>query len=147
VTHDGTVQLRIEAVDFPEGRGDIRVGVQRRHKPGELLEPFAGSAATVSWVLDCALKSEGTDVSGPYIQGGPGGRFVYLAWEAPDGDAWTMFRRAKLMLEDVPADVLASAGRLGLLRGRLSLRDPKDGGPICARVRPPAVVWSAGAAG
>jgi hypothetical protein len=81
----------------------------------------------------------GDDVTGPYVEGRPGGRFVYLSW-TQDG---TMFRRAKLMLDGVPAEVLAAADRDGTLVARLGLTDAR-GGPLCAAVRPPVVRWSAG---
>jgi hypothetical protein len=53
-----------------------------------------------------------------------------------------MFRRAKLMLADVPAEVLDSAAASGLLVGRLGLTDA-NGQPRCARVRPPQIRWTA----
>jgi Family of unknown function (DUF5990) len=75
--------------------------------------------------------------------GAPGGRFIYLSWGAVDGAGqFALFRRAKLMLEDVPADVLDSAAKSGLLVGSLGLTDAK-GNPLCARVRPPQISWTA----
>jgi hypothetical protein len=53
-----------------------------------------------------------------------------------------MFRRAKLMLDVVPAEVLAAAAREGLLVGRLGLTDA-HGNPLCARVEPPHITWTA----
>ena len=53
-----------------------------------------------------------------------------------------MFRRAKLMLADVPAAVLDAAAASGLLVGRLGLTDAK-GQPLCASVRPPQIGWAA----
>jgi hypothetical protein len=61
---------------------------------------------------------DGTDIRGPHIQGRPGARFIYLSWGSVDGDGrFTLFRRAKLMLADVPADVLAVAAASGTLVG------------------------------
>jgi hypothetical protein len=54
-----------------------------------------------------------------------------------------MFRRSKLMLADVPDDILAKAATKGVLVGRLGLTDAK-GQPLCAAVRPPAIDWSVG---
>jgi hypothetical protein len=42
-------------------------------------------------------------------------------------------------------DVVGAAARSGRLLARVRLTDPK-GGPLCARVRPPYVEWSAGQA-
>jgi hypothetical protein len=84
----------------------------------------------------------GWDLRGPYVQGGPGGRFVYLSWGTVD-DAGTfhMFRRAKLWFDGIDPDVLAAAVGGGLLVARLGLTDA-DGHPLCAAVRPPLVQWS-----
>jgi hypothetical protein len=126
--------------DFP-GYSNIHVGVQRRNRREELLDLHPGDAAMAVWTFDCAV--DGTDVRGPYVQGPPGGRFIYLSWgTVDDAGRFSLFRRAKLMLEDVPRDVLASAAKSGLLVGSLGLTDAK-GNPLCARVRPPQISWSA----
>jgi hypothetical protein len=74
--------------------------------------------------MDCEVN--GSDVRGPYIQGRPGDRFIYLNWGSIDDGRMDMFRRAKLMLADVPSDVLANAAKTGLLVGRLGLTDAKS---------------------
>jgi hypothetical protein len=98
--------------------------------------------ATNSWIsTDCSV--DGTDVRGPHIQGRPGERFIYLSWGSVGDDGrFTMFRRAKLMLAEVPADVLAAAAASGTLVGTLGLTNAK-GHPLCARVKPPQIYWSA----
>lgn len=151
------LRIRIEGFDLPgrdfgPGGGapaytDVHVAVQRRDRPAELLGAQPGDAASVSWTLECTAvaSAAGTDVKGPYVQGGSGCRFVYLSWGTADGSgAFTMFRRAKLMLDAVPAEVLDTAVREGLLVGRLGLSDV-HGRPLCARVVPPRIIWSAGA--
>jgi hypothetical protein len=55
-----------------------------------------------------------------------------------------MFRRAKLMVADIdPALLAAVAADDGTLVAELGLTDGR-GGPLCARVRPPAVTWRRG---
>jgi len=82
------------------------------------------------------------DVKGPYVQGAPGGRFIYLSWGTVDArGVFTMFRRAKLMLDAVPADVLDAAARGDVLVACLGLTDA-CGEPRCARVVPPAITWT-----
>jgi hypothetical protein len=135
------VRIRIVGTRLPGDR-NVHVGVQRKNRPAELLELRPGDAPTAVWHLDCTV--DGADVRGPYIQGPPGGRFIYLSWgTVEDGGSFAMFRRAKLMFEDVPADVLAAAVDSGVLVGRLGLTDAK-GQPVCARVRPPQIKWTAG---
>jgi Family of unknown function (DUF5990) len=146
------VDIQIVGTDLPgrawtgEGeRRNVHVGVQRRNAPGDLLELRAADAPAVTWTLECTVDPARTppDVTGPYVQGGPGGRFIYLSWGTVDGaGAFAMFRRAKLMLADVPPEVMAAAMATGRLVGRLRLTDSR-GGPICARVRPPLVRWTA----
>ena len=54
-----------------------------------------------------------------------------------------MFRRAKLMFDGVPPDVLRRSVENGMLIGRLGLTDEK-GHPRCAAVRPPLIDWTPG---
>ncbi|MYW13922.1 monooxygenase [Streptomyces sp. SID2563] len=129
---------------FP-GYENIHVGVQRKDRPGELLGPTPGDAPGARWTLECtaAEDAEGVAVRGPYVQNRLGGRFVYLSWGTVDADGlFTMFRRAKLMFADVDPAVLAAAVRSGHLTARLPLSDA-EGRPLCARVRPPVIEWSA----
>jgi hypothetical protein len=150
------VEIRIEAADlpgrhcgpgpdFPDGHHNVHVGVQRRARRDELLGLTPGDAPSAAWALEATATPgpEGTDLKGPYIQGPPGGRFIYLSWVVVgDDESATLFRRAKLWLTAVPADVLDDAVRLGRLTGRLGLTDDK-GWPRCAAVRPPVIEWSA----
>lgn len=136
------VQIRIEGTDLP-GRncGDytnIHVGVQRKAPSSELVGVVPGDAAAPVWTLECTVN--GTDVRGPFIQGRPGARFIYLQWVA--ADVHSMFRRAKLMLDAVPAETMAAAVKSGVLTGSVHLTD-SCGMPRCAAVRPPAIEWRA----
>ena len=149
-----TIQIRIEASRLP-GRacgqgslqyGNVHVGVQRRGRPEEFLGLFPGDAPSAEWRLECraAQTPQGFDITGPYVQGRPGGRFVYLSWVNLDGDgAPAMFRRAKLMADALDPAVVEAATRSGVLLARLGLTDA-EGRPLCAAVRPPAITWSAG---
>jgi hypothetical protein len=110
-----------------------------------LLGLVPGDAPSATWTLDCKATSSstGVDLTGPYIQGRPGGRFIYLSWGILDeAHAFMMFRRAKLQLDVIPPAVLANAVERGLLMGRLGLTDTQ-GNPLCAAARPPVIDWSA----
>lgn len=151
------MRIRIEGTDLPgttcsppdAGTApyqNIHVGVQRRGRPGELLHLHPGDAASAHWDLECTATPTpgGIDVTGPYVQGRPGERFVYLSWGTVDDDGgFTMFRRAKLMLAAVDPGVLEQAAHRGRLTARVRLTDAL-GHPICARVRPPYIEWSPG---
>ncbi|MEV4298228.1 DUF5990 family protein [Microbispora rosea] len=151
------MRIRIEAGDLPgrtcppgdgfPGYSGIHVGVQRRDRPGEIIDLHPGDAATAQWTLDCTVSTTvggAADIRGPYVQGRPGGRFVYLCWGTLDvAGGFTVFRRAKLMLDRLEPDLLAAAIGSGTLVGRLGLTDAQ-GHPLCAAVRPPAIAWSPG---
>ncbi|MGW3917558.1 DUF5990 family protein [Streptomyces sp. NPDC005070] len=155
------MRIRIDADELPgrtcpapEGRGtvpvydNIHVAVQRRDRPAELLDPQPGDGAGATWTLDCTATPSptGIELTGPYVQKRLGHLFVYLSWGTVDeAGVFSMFRRAKLMLDAVPSDVLAEAAREGLLVGRLGLTDA-HGNPRCARVVPPDIEWTAEAA-
>ncbi|MGC9538214.1 DUF5990 family protein [Streptomyces sp. UG1] len=155
------MRIRIDAIDLPglscpapvgsqvPVYRNIHVAVQRRDRPAELLAPQPSDAPSATWTLECTTSASpaGTEVKGPYVQDRLGRRFIYLSWGTVDeSGTFTMFRRAKLMLDVIPADVLAAAARDGLLVGRLGLTDAQ-GGPLCARVEPPHITWTAERAG
>ncbi|MER7705693.1 DUF5990 family protein [Kitasatospora sp. NPDC097605] len=149
------MQFRIEAVGPPgrhcpaapgfPGYRDIHVAVQRRERPGELLDPWPGDAPSAVWTPECvaAPAAGGIDLKGPYVQGRPGQRFVHLVWGTVDeAGGFTMFRRAELMLDAVDRQPAADAVATGRLVARPGLTDAR-GHPLCAAVRPPLVVWTA----
>jgi Family of unknown function (DUF5990) len=149
------MRVRIEGTDLPgrscpaapgfPGYTGVHVGVQRRGRPGELLGLVPGDAPSAVWELECAAVrgATGVDVTGGHVQGRPGERFVHLSWVAvDDAGAATMFRRAKLMLGAVDPAVLDAALASGRLTARLGLTDAR-GHPLCARVVPPRITWSA----
>ena len=150
------MQIRIDGFDLPgascgpspdrpDGHHNIHVGVQRRNRREELLGLVPGDCSSATWTLDCeAVPSPaGMDLKGPYIQGPPGGRFIYLSWGTVDDDmTFTLFRRAKVWFDAIPTAVMERAVDLGVLVGRLGLTDRK-GNPLCAAVRPPLIEWRA----
>jgi hypothetical protein len=144
------VHIRIEGSDLPgrrDGaeadllrRGNVHVGVQRK---AEVVDRVPADAAAAAWEFDVTSREvDGLlDVGGPYVHGRPGARFLYLSWGAVAGDTFTSFRRAKLLFGDIPTEVLRTAHADGvILVARLGLTDAA-GGPRCARVRPPDIVW------
>ncbi|MFL6156415.1 MAG: DUF5990 family protein [Marmoricola sp.] len=112
---------------------DVHVGLQERTRPTELVRADAG-AASWSVPIEVVETSEGPDFRGPHVQGRRGDRFVYLTWGAGSGDEFVMFRRAKLMLLDVPDPALPE------VTARVHLTD-EAAMPRCARLRPPALEW------
>ena len=144
------MRIRIEGSDLPGRRsggeagalrlGNVHVGVQRK---AEVVDRVPADAESATWEFEVTGREvDGLlDVGGPWVHGRPGARFLYLSWGVVSGDSFDMFRRAKLMFGDIPTEVLRSAyDGGGVLVGRLGLTDAQ-GGPRCARVRPPDITW------
>ncbi len=138
--------IRIEGYDVPPGaEAAVRVGVQRLKDVEQLATT---DTITITWDLEATLHRDADgaiDLRGPYVHGRRGDRFLYLSWGRIDaGGTVAMFRRAKLMLRAVDNATLEDAESTGRpLVGRLSLTG-RDGTPVCAAVRPPAIAWTVG---
>lgn len=133
------MRVAIRATDLP-GRTwadyrDIHVALQVGRDPHD---PIPGDAGAASWETEVqVISGESLDFRGPAVQGPKGQRFLYLTWgELRDG-SFTMFRRAKLMLDDLGPGISTASQALGTL----SLTDTK-GGPLCGRTKPPVVTWT-----
>jgi hypothetical protein len=120
--------------------GGVQVGMQRRE---EVVDRVAVHEDRAVWEIDVDTRDvDGfVDVGGPWVHGRPGARFLYLGWGATGTGDFAMFRRAKLMFGDIPGDLLRAAAGGGVLVARLGLTGP-DGGPRCARVKPPDITWT-----
>jgi hypothetical protein len=105
---------------------DVHVGLQVRRDPHGLVRADADHA---EWVTD--IRTGNGDFRGPAVHGAKGARFVYLTWGTYATGTFTMFRRAKLMLADLPADA-------DEVTVDVHLTDD-SGMPRCARLRPPAL--------
>ncbi|MFI1012503.1 DUF5990 family protein [Streptomyces sp. NPDC020965] len=116
---------------------DVQVGTQRGREPDQLV-PADAAEVVFEIPVETVTAADGTaDFRGPYVQGPRGARFVYLTWgEFPPGGEFTMFRRAKFHLADLPEG--AAAG--GVAETSLGLTDD-TGMPLCAGTRPPRIAW------
>jgi hypothetical protein len=105
---------------------DVHVGLQVGRDPEGLVP---SDADRTEWVTE--IRSDGTDFRGPAVQGPKGARFVYLTWGTGKDGTFTMFRRAKLMLAELPRGVDAVTVDVDLTDER--------GMPRCARLSAPAL--------
>ncbi|WP_308401450.1 DUF5990 family protein [Streptomyces sp. AP-93] len=82
-----------------------------------------GDAASATWTLECTttVSSCGINVKGPYVQGRRRSVHLPVMGAVDEAGAFTMFRRAKLMIDGLPAEVLDTAAQTGLLVGSLGL--------------------------
>ena len=105
---------------------DIHVGLQIGRNPADLVP---AQQERTEWITE--VQVEKGDFRGPAVQGRKGERFVYLTWGDYSTGTLTMFRRAKLMLSDLPADAQ-------VVTVSVDLTDD-HGGPRCGRLRGAAV--------
>ena len=122
---------------------EVHVGLARGRENVELVP---GDAPSATWSFDVDVrpgKDGETDFFGPFVLGGRGERHLGLRWGTLGADgSFQIFRAAKLRMEDVDPALVERARDAGTLVADLGMTD-RDGFPICASVRPPAVVWSA----
>lgn len=72
---------------------------------------------------------------GPFAQGPPNARFVYVNSGKQAGQVETCWdRRAKVHLRDIPAAVIEQAARSGGVVETQIAGTGRDGGPACATV-------------
>jgi hypothetical protein len=112
---------------------DVHVALQVGSRPEGLVP---GDANHARWEADVRVVDldDERDFRGPAVHGRRGERFLYLTWGEFDGHEFAMFRRAKLMLADVPvADEVVA---------EVDLTD-EQGLPCCARLHDPVIRWSA----
>lgn len=105
---------------------DVHVGVQVRSGPHGLVP---GDADRAEWIID--VGTDDGDFRGPAVHGRKGARCVYLTWGTYTDGTFTMFRRAKLMLADLPC----TADEVVV---EVHLTDDA-GMPRCARLRAPTI--------
>jgi len=105
---------------------DVHVGLQVRRDPQGLVP---GDTDHAEWVAD--IRTDDGDFRGPAVQGRKGARFIYLTWGTYTNGIFTMFRRAKLMLDDLPRGTEEVTVEVHLT--------DNAGMPRCARLRPPAI--------
>ena len=114
-------------------------------RPGLAIEPVPGDAESARWEVPVTVRrdADGFDFSGPFVGGTRDDRSLGLAWgDVPGDGTLRLFRGAKLRLVDVDPALIEEAMQPGhRLIARIRLTDPR-GNPVCARVHPPALVWS-----
>ena len=130
------------------GQSADRLSLTMSNKPGMAIEPVPGDAPAACWEMPVTVRrdEDGFDFGGPYVRGVRDDRHLGLIWGDLLADGTLqVFRGAKLRLVDVDPGLIEQATRPGrTLVARIRLTDAR-GNPICARVHPPYLTWSAGA--
>jgi Family of unknown function (DUF5990) len=134
--------MRVLVVSPPPG---VLFAVQRGRT--ELLVPSIQDAEFIQFDFSLRLGPplpDGTfNFLGEYAQGSPSDRFVYINSGTAAGQAGSCWsRRAKLKLASVPRQIAEAAiGSHECAVEARVLGTMRDGGPICASVKPHVVTW------
>ena len=136
------LQLILTLTAFPPG---VVFAVQQGRDG--LWPPYAASAESISFAITMdigpALADGSFNFRGPFAQGTPADRFVYVnsgGYAGQQNTPWE--RRAKIQLGGIPRGLVeAAAGDPDrAIEGRIHGTMP-DGGPVCATVHPPLLHW------
>lgn len=142
--NDTTAELQIILVLTAPPSG-VLFAVQ--HGRDGLLQPYASTAESISFAITLSLGPALADGSfnfrGPFAQGTPADRFVYVnsgTYAGQLGCRWE--RRAKIKLAGIPRQLVeAAAGDANCaIEGRIP-GTARDGGPVCATVPPLSIGW------
>src|SRR6516225_2864726 len=129
-----------------DGRGEDRPALVIPGNPWLAAEPVPGDSPSARWEVLVTVRrdTDGLDFSGPFVRGDRTDRHLGLAWgDVPGDGTLRLFRGAKLRLVDIDPRLVEGALRPEhRLVARIRLTDPR-GNPVCARVHPPALTWSA----
>ncbi|NMN98612.1 DUF5990 family protein [Antrihabitans stalactiti] len=135
------MRIRIVGTELPGCKHDeysnVHLGLQVRN---EVVDRVRADVERAVFELDVNLVEtpDGIDFRGPSVHGRRGERFLYLSWGNVEADGtWQMFRRAKLQLGAIDAELFSAP----VVVGALALTD-ECGAPRCASVRPPRIEWS-----
>lgn len=125
--------LRISIVDPVPG---VTLALQRgKTATCELIPPSGVSAEAVAFDFTVAVApGPSPRLLGPFVQGPPDGRFVYVCIGAYAGDAASPWaRRAKIPLGGLTWPLIGTVKPGGRLEARVAGR-ARDGSPACASI-------------
>lgn len=140
------ITIRLRCVELPGrtigDRNAVRLGIQ---KGKEVIEDVLAEGEEIAF--SCSFRVEKNAATGrpnflgPYAQGTPKERFIYLCWGERKGDVWDGFGRVKIHLRDLEWSAVEKAIATGnALAATLKMRNPK-GRPLFASVQKENIVW------
>jgi hypothetical protein len=123
------------------GRTGVRLGIQ---KGKDVIEDVPASVSGVTFTIPLRvtrnLKSGRPNFLGPFAQGTPDERFIYLCW-GDRHDDWDGFRRAKVHLNHLSWKSVEKAIADGKpVEAVINMTD-NQGGPLCASVKKDKIEW------
>ena len=128
--------LRITFIDPPAG---VLFAIQKGKS--ELVTPLLANGTDLSFDFSVRVQERSDDKPnflGPFVQGPPASRFVYInsgSMAGQPGSCWT--RRAKIGLTDISWELIKNAtNKPGRVLEVKVYGKGRDGGPVCATVKP-----------
>jgi hypothetical protein len=147
-TPTAEVMLRLRCYGLPGTtfgeRKALRLGIQRGSIVIEDVPAVGGAEVVFAFPVVVRSRGGAPDFGGPFVQGRPGGRFIYLCWGERQGGDWDQIRRAKVPLAGLTQRLLDQAQREGrAIEVALEMTDAR-GAPICASIPEKQVAWRLG---
>ncbi len=146
VNNSQSLLIRLHCIELPgcevDGRTKVRLGIQ---KGKDVIEDVLAEAAEITFT--CLLRVERNSETGkpnflgPYAQGTPQVRFLYLCWGERKAGAWEGFGRAKIHLKAIAWDDVAQSVATGEPIEAIIKMTDKKGNPIYASVREDQISW------
>jgi hypothetical protein len=140
---DDVIPFRIRLRGLPPSTCGTRLRVEAGLQRGtEVVQsrPPAGDTLELTGELrlkaaDAAARRGAPVFLGPFTQGPPAKRFVYVTWTGEENGVRGMFRRLKLPLAGITwAQIDAALGEPGGILTATVAGRARDGGPACATV-------------
>jgi hypothetical protein len=140
------IELRMHCENLPGAEfgpyKEIRLGLQKGEEITEEVPADAKEAVFAAALKVRRSEKDGSPVfTGPFAQGTPQDRFIYLRWEGRLEDERVRFGRAKVKLKGLGWDLIMQAVDAGRpVEVAVDLKD-KKGGPACASLPDSALRW------
>lgn len=141
-----TVNILLHCTELPgasfDGRTAVRLGIQKGKTVVDDVPADAENAAfACPFRVERHTRTGKPNFLGPFAHGTPEERFIYLSWGEREGDAWNMFRRAKIDLTDIAWPAIEQAIATNRpLEATLRLTD-RHGEPLCGTVTEEYIAW------
>lgn len=138
--------IRLRCIELPgcefEGRNQVRLGIQ---KGKDVIEDVLAEAEAI--VFTCLLRVERNSETGkpnflgPYAQGTPQARFIYLCWGERKEGIWHGFGRAKIHLNTIDWHAVEQSIATGNPVEAIIKMTDKKGRPLYASVGKDKIIW------
>ncbi len=140
------VTILLHCTELPgtsfDGRTAVRLGIQKAKTVIDDVRADVESATfACTFRVERHIRTGKPNFLGPFAQGTPEERFIYLCWGERNGAAWNGFRRAKIHLNGIGWASVEKAVTTGKpIEATIRMTD-RRGGPLCASVKEEHIQW------